>query len=988
MPETDMNVSLPKKREDGETVLERLTDNAVNNIIPARYLIKDENGDPIEAPDELFERVSKNVSLAEAVFTDEDVEIRHEHLKPDHPRRQELIDEVFTDENGNTVEAKILEEGDAKWLSYDAVIDDLPEDTREVVVDKREGFQDMIEHLGWMPNSPTLMNAGDELQQLSACFVLSPEDDIDDIHDKAREAAKVFQSGGGTGYAFSYLRPYGDTVGSTGGIASGPITFMRTFDQMCRTIAQGGARRGAQMGVMRCTHPDIIQFIHAKNKDVSLAYSLRLNDPKDYRHTDFGEALGEARGLMKDGKVPDHLRNAAEGHLANFNISVTVTDEFMDAVKADEPFAMINPRTGEPHIATQETKDMYSWYGMGEHVTVGEPLEVPATELYDRMVDGAHENGEPGMLFIDAANRDHSFPTQSTPTDNREEDPFEMSTTNPCGEQWLMEYEACNLGHINLSTLVAEDAPDFRQFAADMQGTDTSATLENTVGLFLDQAIDKDGLNHRIKLGTNFLENVVTMSAFPVDKISETVANNRKIGLGIMGLAQMFVQMGIEYGSEESFEVTRQIMSHIDNESKMVSHELAQQRGSFANWEHSKYANPTEHAEWFERHVGQPADDFEDGFDIRNHNTVTIAPTGTTSMLGNTSGGCEPIYSVAHLKNVSQDVQGEEQLVEFDDYFLRVLEANDLDVDAIKRDAAQQMQANEFDGIEGLDGVPNEIGELFRVTADLSGYEHAGIQCAAQESVDSAISKTVNFPNEATKEDVDDVMMYLYDNGAKGGTIYRDGTRSKQVLSTNEDHGEGLLGGDDPDDLGKEEAEALVNDLVQKHELKVRQDDTDDGIDSGEVEPRSRGKVLESRTERMNTPEGSLYVTIGFDEDGEPFEVLSTIGKSGGFAESMVEGLCRMASQSLRAGVSVDEVIEQLVGIRGPDVSWDGQEQVRSIPDAIAKALRRAVEERNEAKLTIDTSEPGEGQCPECGKDLVVQEGCEKCPDGHVSHCG
>ena len=334
-------LELPIKRTTGETMEERLTANAYHNILPARYLRKNADGEPTEDPEELFDRVARNVALAEAVFEakkqDVDVTVTPDQLKPDHPRRDELAAEVFgtgttADDDAETA----LTAHNVNKFAYDTVVPELPESVREHVEATADRFRDGMERLSFMPNSPTLMNAGDELQQLSACFVDSPADDITDIHQTAKEAAEVFQSGGGMGYAFWKLRPYGDSVGSTGGIASGPITFMRTFDQMCETIAQGGARRGAQMGVMRVSHPDVIQFIHAKNKDVSLAHSLRLNDPDDFTHNSFADALEEARDLIdEDGKVPEHLRNAVEGHLSNFNISVGVTDDFMEALYND-----------------------------------------------------------------------------------------------------------------------------------------------------------------------------------------------------------------------------------------------------------------------------------------------------------------------------------------------------------------------------------------------------------------------------------------------------------------------------------------------------------------------------------------------------------------------------------------------------------------------------------------------------------------------------
>ncbi|MFB6301875.1 MAG: adenosylcobalamin-dependent ribonucleoside-diphosphate reductase, partial [Haloferacaceae archaeon] len=643
-------IELPVKRTEGDTLEERLTANAYNNILPARYLQKDADGNLVEEQEDLFERVAKNIALAEAAFETErrgvEVTVTPEQLKPDHPRRDELAAEVFG--AGVTAESDAetaLTPYNVNKFAYNTVVPDLPPAVRERVEEAREEFQELMERLAFMPNSPTLMNAGDELQQLSACFVDSPDDDIDDIHQTAKEAAQVFQSGGGMGYAFWQLRPYGDPVGSTGGIASGPITFMRTYDQMCETIAQGGARRGAQMGVMRISHPDVIQFIHAKNKDVSLAHSLRLNDPDDYTHTTFKDALEEARGLIDDeGRVPEHLRNAVEGHLSNFNISVGVTDDFMEALYAGEEYTFTNPRTGEPHVATPETRELYEMFDLGEHVEVGEELSVPAEEIWEHIIEGAHENGEPGVIYLERVNEQHSF-------DVEEHSDHRILATNPCGEQPLEEYEACNLGHINLSTLAAADSPDWRAWSE--AHADEYADREAAVAAFLAEAIDWEAFDYRIEWGTRFLENVVTMSDFPVPEIERKVREMRKIGLGVMGLAQLYIQLGIKYGSDAGNEVARQLMRHINHESKWVSHELADERGAFDEWERSKFADPTEYREWFEHHTGLDADEWADGFPIRNHNTTTIAPTGTTSMVGNTTGGCEPIYNVAYYKNVS-----------------------------------------------------------------------------------------------------------------------------------------------------------------------------------------------------------------------------------------------------------------------------------------------------------------------------------------------
>jgi len=1405
------DLKLPVKRTDGETLEDRLTANAYHNILPARYLRKDPEGNPRESQEELFPRVAKNVALAEAVFEadarDAEITVTPDQLKPEHPRRDELAAEVFgkgvtADDDAETT----LSAHNVNKFAYDTVVPELPEAVREPVVEKREEFESMMDSLSFMPNSPTLMNAGDELQQLSACFVDSPDDDIDDIHQTAKEAAQVFQSGGGMGYAFWRLRPYGDPVGSTGGIASGPITFMRTYDQLCETIAQGGARRGAQMGVMRVSHPDVVQFIHAKNKDVSLAHTLRLNDPDDFTHNSFADALEEARELIDDeGRVPKHLRNAVEGHLSNFNISVGITDDFMDAVFEGEEFTFTNPRTGEPHVATPETQELYEMFDLGEHVEVGEELSVPAEKLWNHIVDGAHQNGEPGVIYLERVNKEHSFDVEEHPdhqilatnpcvtgetristenglvpaeelyeegvardvvVDGRlsedrvkeassvyktgEKDVYELTTaegyelrltedhrvmtddgwveaselesgdtvhvqnrkgkfgqhgsasegrvlgwmvgdghikqseeravlnfydedaqvseafaedvnevvrdpignadyevgvseiargddyrgaeaveqrirstrlyeyaetaglteeklqvpdavergseemargflralfsadgqvsgtvekgvsvrltststdllkhvqrlllnfgifskiyegrheagekelpdgnggtatyeteadhdlviakenlvrfaeevgflfdsktealeshlseyergpyaerfeatvesvahdgheavydlTEPdtnsfvangfvvhnCGEQPLEEYEACNLGHINLSTLVDFEAPDWRVWY-DAHG-DEYDDFSGAVDAFLDEAIDFEEFDYRIDRGTQFLENVVTMSDFPVPRIEETVRNMRKIGLGVMGLAQLYIQLGIQYGTEAGNEVARQMMTYINHESKWTSHRLAEERGTFAEWDESKYADPTEYREWFEHHTGLDADEWADGFPIRNHNTTTVAPTGTTSMIGNTTGGIEPIYNVAFYKNVSGDVQGDEMLVEFDDYFLRVLEANDVDVEAVKQEAQDQMAANEFDGVSSLSTVPAAISELFVVTGDLSGKQHAAVQCATQEGVDSAISKTCNFPNSASKEDMDEVYRYIYEHGGKGVTVYRDGTRSKQVLTTRAQNTDFADEGEAAETIVEQIEEVfggvegfLDNDAVQAaldEEVDRLLSAADGETDLGKKRPRP--DVLHGVTQRIDTGYGKLYVNINEDGDGRPFELFANIGNSGGFTASFTEALAKTISTALRSGVDPAEIASELQGIRSPKVAWDKGEQINSIPDAIGTAMRRYLDGeiekgypkqqnlsevsddagRDEADAApqlgretdggaaVDVSDADVGgdaaddlldagespECPECGSmSLYYSEGCKTCESCGWSEC-
>lgn len=983
------DVVLPAKRQDEPTLEERMSENAYENILPARYQVKNADGELVEDQEGVFERVAENIALGDVPHMDGIIEVGPSEY------RSEFLDEFPDGEQ----QVEVTEDN-VKYLDYDAVSEVLAPEARRALESTKEEFHDLMEHLAFMPNTPTLINAGDELQQLSACFVDSPADDMVDIHETEKEAAQVFQSGGGMGYAFSHLRPYGDKVGSTGGIASGPITFMRTYDQMCKTIAQGGTRRGAQMGVMDVSHPDIIEFIHAKNKDVSLAVALGLNDPKDPTNTSFKEALEEARDLIEDGKVPQHLRNAVEQHLSNFNISVGVTDDFMETLEEGGEFTFTNPRTDEPHIATPETKELWERYDLGHHVSVGEPLSVPAEEVWERIIEGAYENGEPGVIFLDRVNEEHSFDVEEHPE-------HEMVATNPCGEQPLEEYEACNLGHINLSTLAVENAPDWREYDGDVDS-------------FLSDAIDWEEFDRRIYTGTHFLDNVVTMSDFPIPEIEEKVTSMRKIGLGIMGYAQLLIQLGIPYGSDLGNDVARRLMRYINHESKAESHHLAQERGSFDEWDDSKYADPTSYPSWFEEHTGENPFDWEDGFPVRNHNTTTIAPTGTTSMIGNTSGGCEPLHNVAFLKNVSQDIQGEDELVEFDDYFLRVLEANDIDVQSVKRQAARQMQdpSLEFEGTDSLDEVPDSIGSLFVTTGQLTGREHASVQCAFQEGVDSAISKTVNFPSTATRGDVREVYEYIHDHGGKGVTVYVDGSREKSVISTSAHAA-------DEEDADTEEPESTADNAQTTKQVAddYLEDEYGVGVDwldavmndeeiptHGTPRPRERPATLDSTVYPINTGYGEVNVFVNEDNAGDPFEVFAEIGKSGGFTHSFTEAVGRLTSLALRSGIPVDEVIDQLDGIRSPKTGWhNGGHQIQSIPDAVAYALEQHTEEP-ESEAENPTPEPTETtvqnrnqtqtdggalahgenpECPECGvMALNYSEGCKTCEACGWSECG
>ncbi|MFB6213359.1 MAG: adenosylcobalamin-dependent ribonucleoside-diphosphate reductase [Candidatus Nanohaloarchaea archaeon] len=963
---------LPVKRVTGDTVEERLTENAYERILPARYLLKDEEGNVTETPEEMFERVAKNVAQPDKKYDDYSFE--------------------------------------ESWKQ----------------------FYDLMTNLKFMPNSPTLMNAGAELQQLSACFVVHPEDDMDSIFSKVHDAAKIFQTGGGVGYPFHLMRPKGDPVSSTGGIASGPLTFQQVFDTMCGTIKQGGKRRGAQMGIMRVDHPDILRFIVSKRK---------------------------------------------EGNLSNFNISVGLTHDFMKAVKNDEDYTLINPRNDEPHTVTRKTAEFYNrdedWYPeaagsdqgkddnfwrdfahtFGDEVDEfdidlepGETMTLPARFIWETLVDGAWRNGEPGFYVYDEANDQHSFDVEEHPE-------HKMEATNPCAEQPLENYEACNLGHINLSLLV-EDQGDglglnFHEWCEEHEiSYENEEELDIAMQEYIQEALDTEELERIAKIGTRFLDNVVTMSDFPLEQIEEKVSEMRKIGLGLMGFAQMLIQLGIRYGSDESVAAAKEIQRLITKFSVEESHRLADVRGEFDEWEKSKWAEPTEYPEWFNKMSGgYDPEEFEDGLKLRNHNTVTIAPTGTTSMIGNTSGGCEPIFQVAYFKNVAKDIQGEDMLVEFDDYFIKALEANDIDVEKVREEVEEKMRNNEWDGVDSLEDevLPPAVKELFMTADRVKPEEHVDIQAAFQKHNHSGISKTCNFPNDASKEDVREAYMRAYDKGIKGMTVYRDGTRETEVMKQNADNVQTDMDKVDMlsalvDEFGGAEELLKSNEfqeVAEQTDLAVQEEDLDQEIsqegveasspETADAEPsgtvdhskmdengaaRERPKMISGTTQEIETAYGDLFVTVNEDDQGV-FEVFANLGKSGGYTESFTQALGRSISLALRSGATAEEVVNQLDDIRSPQIAWDQGTQIHSVPDAIAEAMKRHLSGGNTAQQTVQDYEDGSTEtenagktpaeksadaadiiqdganpeCPDCGGMLVLQEGCKKCPDCGYSKC-
>jgi ribonucleoside-diphosphate reductase alpha chain len=684
-------------------------------------------------------------------------------------------------------------------------------------------FYELMTSLDFLPNSPTLMNAGRELQQLSACFVLPILDSMDSIFGAVRDTAIIHKSGGGTGFSFSRLRPAGDQVRSTQGVSSGPVSFMRVFNQATEAVKQGGTRRGANMGVLRVDHPDVLQFIKCKE----------------------------------------------DGDFANFNISVALTEEFLHAVEDGSTYALRNPRDGEP---------------MGE---------LDAREVYDLIIQMAWATGDPGIIFIDRMNRDNPTPLLG-----------EIESTNPCGEQPLLPYEACNLGSVNLSRMLTtrDGRPE----------------------------VDWDHLADTVHRGVRFLDDVIDVNEYPLPKIGELARGNRKIGLGVMGYADMLIQMGIAYDSDEAVSLGEKVMGFIDAEGKAASRRLAETRGSFPNFAGSIYDNP-------------------DGGPIRNATVTTIAPTGTLSIIANCSSGIEPLFAVSYVRTVMDN----DRLIEVNPMFEDI---------AIKRGFySRELMALIADhgSVSDIDEVPEDIRHAFVTAHDIAPVWHVRMQAAFQKHTDNAVSKTVNFGHDATPEDVREVYDLANKLGTKGVTIYRDGSKANQVLTT----GKSGQGG------------ATAADL--RH---------------GEIEPRPRPTVTVGRTEKIKTGCGNLYVTINADEQGL-CEVFTSMGKSGGCAASQSEALSRMISMSLRAGVDPEAVVRQLRGIRCPTPTWAEGGKVLSCADAVGIALEHFIgwQETGEMPTAVikntNALDNLAGACPECGSSLEHESGCAVCRACGFSKC-
>ncbi|MDE3216455.1 MAG: vitamin B12-dependent ribonucleotide reductase [Gemmatimonadota bacterium] len=826
------------------TGLASLTPNA-RTVLAKRYLIKNEQGEPVEQPEDLFWRV-----------------------------------------------ATVVAEADRRYGAAD-----------EQVERQAREFYALMMQRRFEPNSPTLMNAGRPLGQLSACFVLPVADALSNgkngIYDTLASMALIHQSGGGTGFSFSRLRPKGSMVRSTTGVASGPVSFMKLYDASTDAVKQGGTRRGANMGILRVDHPDVLEFITCK-EDLT--------------------------------------------QVTNFNISVAVTTKFMDAVKNRTSYDLVDPSSGN---------------------VVG---QLDANMVWDKMILGAWRTGEPGCFFVDEANRYNPVPHLG---------PYEA--TNPCGEQPLLPYDVCNLGSINVGYYVTDGKMDWEAFGAD------------------------------IRLSTRFLDNIIDVNRYPLPEIDALSKRIRRIGLGVMGFADALVRLGIAYDSPEGVEMGRRVMEFVDVEGKKESQRLAEERGPFAEWARSIWGPDETCARDAEGNRIRPMQL------LRNCNVTTVAPTGTISIIAGCSSGLEPLFAVAFMRN-----QAGVMMPDVNEDFVRIARAEGWYSDALMERIAKE-------GHVAFPEVPERWQRVFTTANQITPEWHIRMQAAFQIHCDSAISKTTNFAYTATVEDVRKIYELAYDTHCKGVTVYRDGSRDNQVLSTGATEKaaaarEGKASREETADLHgtiaelEAEAEALRKRLFDAEAENLQR-----------RAKRSRPEKLRGTTIRKETPLGVMFVSINEDDKGQPFEVFINLGKAGGSAMADAEAMGRMISLALRSGIPLIEVHRQLRGISSDRVVGLGPNKVMSVPDAIGLALEEWMRDKQGVQQELIAERPlpmagGEsdvvrtvgkatpapaggaqpafelaafddgqsfiGTCPDCGSQLEYAEGCVKCHVCGFSECG
>ena len=817
-----------------------LSQNA-RTVLEKRYLVKDKSGKPVETPEDMFWRVATTIA-----------------------------------------------EADRKYGATDKQIEKTANQFYELMTQRR-----------FEPNSPTLMNAGRPLGQLSACFVLPVDDALSNgssgIYDTLRSMALIHQSGGGTGFSFSRLRGRGSMVRSTTGVASGPISFMQLYDASTDAVKQGGTRRGANMGILRVDHPDVMEFVTSKED------------------------------LTK---------------ITNFNISVAITGKFMEALKAGTTYDLIDPATKK---------------------VVG---QMDAKEVWDKMIEGAWRTGEPGVFFIDEANRYNPVPHLGA-----------YEATNPCGEQPLLPYDVCNLGSINVGFYVNDGKMDWKSFAKD------------------------------IHISTKFLDNVIDANKYPLPEIDALSKRIRRIGLGVMGFADALIKLGIVYDSPEGVEFGRKVMEFVDVEGKKESARLADERGAFPEWAQSIWGPDATCARDAEGKRIRPE------MKLRNCNVTTVAPTGTISIIAGCSSGLEPLFAVAFMRN-----QAGVMMPDVNEDFVAIAKKEGWYSDALMERIAKT-------GSVIHDEVPVKWQKVFATANNISPEWHIRMQAAFQEHCDSAISKTTNFSHAATKEDVRKIYELAYEMKCKGVTVYRDGSRDGQVLSTGATAEAAAKRDGKADEASRQELADLNERLA---ELTSANDRLQKLLFDAEAESlqrrqkRSRPDVLKSTAIRKETPLGTMFVHITEDDKGQPFEVFINLGKAGGSAMADAEAMGRLISLSLRSGIPIQQVHRQLRGISSDRAVGLGPNKVLSVPDAIGLALedwmrtKQGVQQEllttsetlaapgakpvvqqtvtaGGAQMQFEAVNTGEnfiGTCPDCGSQLEFAEGCVKCHVCGFSECG
>lgn len=768
-------------------------------------------------------------------------------------------------------------------------------------------FYKLMSTRKFLPGTPTLLNASKPNQQLSSCFVLPVEDSLKGILESASDMALIHKSGGGTGFSFSRLRPKNDILSTSGGSTTGPISFMQMYNDMTSSIRQGGVRRGANMGILHYNHPDILLFAIYKLDEFSLTnFNISVTTSKE-----FFEQIEIDKNILSDDYEKEFdfdtlITDVREAHqtrdmdlkLVRLDAAVAKLTEWCAETTPDYGYPLINPRNNQV---------------MGR---------LNAKKVFDLITRFAWQYGDPGMIFIDQINDSRANPTPQL---------GQIEATNPCGEQPLLPYDACTLGSINLALYVDGNTFDWEALRTD------------------------------IHTSVHFLDNVLDMNQYPIEKVRNMVRQIRRIGFGIMGFADALLMMNIGYNTDEGLKMAEEVMQFIQKESDVASVKLAETRGTFPAFKGSIYDKPGE-------------------IKPRNGARTTIAPTGTIAMLAETSSGCEPLFALTYSKNT---IEGK-RIFQSSPYFEAALKKRGL----FSEDILEQIQAN-GGSIQNMDIFPADLKKTFVVAGDISPEWHLKIQASFQKYVDNAISKTINFPNTATIEDVRNAYLTAHRIGCRGITIYRDGSREKQILEVKKDSSyfDKLA--------GKKAEQTVAVEVIEPVTPAVR------------IALKPRPSVLNGRTHKVMTPLGKAFVSINEDMDGNIFEVFINVGRAGSDITADAEAIGRLISLTFRipSDYSSDQiaqkVISQLRGIGGSSSTGFGADRVRSLADAVAKVMEQH-QATKIAHIVIDASEQKEtvsifdtektkhitDMCPECGSaSLRFIEGCQKCELCGFSKC-